>query len=104
MPRVDAVGTNDERPHCGRCLRPVDGITMRGHGDGQWTLTAHCHGERESVDVSSADLRAIAATNGQGKRVRFGVAFEHWRTSSHYRAPVGGVEFVEFVVDMGGPR
>jgi hypothetical protein len=72
MPRVETTGAIDERPMCGRCGRRVDGVTMRGHGADRWTLTAHCHGQVESVDVSSGELQAIAA----GGAVRFGVAFE----------------------------
>lgn len=76
MARVDNSKPYDERPQCAVCLRPVDGVTL--HADprtGTYTLTAHCHGARENVDLSRAELMRIGTTSG-GYSVRFGTAFQ----------------------------
>lgn len=59
------------KPTCGRCGRPVDALTEFYD---EWMrrvrYVAHCHGEREYVDV---DEEVIAYLGDKG--IAFGVAF-----------------------------
>jgi hypothetical protein len=88
MARVDRSATIDERPQCARCRRPVDGVTL--HADpasGTFTLTAHCHGARENVDVSRSELMRIGACGGYA--VSFGIAFQRAAASPAARRHAG---------------
>lgn len=46
-------------PRCAKCGGPVETITSESRPDtGGLEVTAYCHGEKETVFVSSADLLA----------------------------------------------
>lgn len=61
----------DDLPRCARCGRDVDDlIVSRDARSGEYTLTACCHGARETVLVSDLDMMGMLPES-----VRFGVAF-----------------------------
>lgn len=89
------IGIEGERPRCARCLREVDRLERSlCRRTGTITITAFCHGETESVDITTEDMHHAAlhgsqadvcAMNGIGS-FRFTVAFSRTRKAERRKA------------------
>lgn len=63
-------------PLCFKCQRQVEELVETPiFPDGGVSLTAVCHGERETVTISGADLARIQVVSLDKPRVDFGYAF-----------------------------